>query len=353
MSPRTPTSENDDEPIESPKPRRKRSTTKNPNKRATSSRLKAVDPGKTDQRRKTTQSRKVKADDGPSAGRVLLGGLYRLLQLILIGIIRAIQLAYRFGRWAVPPIWARAKLLSPFVWIGIIVVCVLLASGTYEFVISLPTPTPTPPVIAPFFSASVQYWKPQIQRWSIDYKIDANLIATVMQIESCGFPGAASTVGAQGLFQVMPFHFDSAETMTDPDTNARRGLGVLQDCLNRAGNDPGLALACYNGGPRLINLPSSAWPTETQQYYTWGVGIYTEARSGILNSPSLNSWLTAGGSYLCDQAALTLGLATTQPGFSALPSSTPIPVISTATPPPPTPFPTITPAVQLFLTPGQ
>src|SRR4051812_22418646 len=118
------------------------------------------------------------------------------------------------------------------------------------------------PVIAPFYTREVQYWAPKIQQWSTQYDVNPNLIATLMQIESCGYPGAASSVGAQGLFQVMPMHFSDNENMTDPETNAARGISVIRECLGYAEGDVGLAMACYNGGPSLIYRNSANWPAE-------------------------------------------------------------------------------------------
>src|SRR5512141_1497922 len=97
--------------------------------------------------------------------------------------------------------------------------------------------------IAPFFAPAVQFWNASIVNWSNEYGIDKNLIATVMQIESCGNPQVASSAGAMGLFQVMPFHFNAYENPYDPETNALRGLSYLSRSLGNAGGDVRLALA--------------------------------------------------------------------------------------------------------------
>jgi hypothetical protein len=162
--------------------------------------------------------------------------------------------------------------------------------------------------IAPFFTPQVSYWAADISRWSAQYGLDPNLLATVMQIESCGHPSIASHAGAQGLFQVMPFHFQQGEVMTDPETNARRGASFLSECLNTfAGGDPGLAMACYNGGPSVTRKPYTQWHNETRMYYRWGVGIYTDARAQATRSETLTAWLEAGGDTLCQKAADALG----------------------------------------------
>jgi hypothetical protein len=135
-----------------------------------------------------------------------------------------------------------------------------------------------------------------------------------MQIESCGDPQAGSRVGANGLFQVMPFHFEKGEDPFDPDTNARRGLDYLTKGLELSGGHAGLALAGYNGGHGIISRSYEDWPRETQSYYRWGSGIYREASAGWDSSPTLAAWLAAGGQSLCDAAAENLGLASSEPG---------------------------------------
>lgn len=158
-------------------------------------------------------------------------------------------------------------------------------------------------VIAPLFTPEIAYWEDDIVRWSEQYQLDPNLMATVMQIESCGHPTVASHAGAQGLFQVMPFHFATGEDQLDPDTNAMRGAGVLQDCLRRSNGDPGLAMACYNGGPSVIGRDMSTWLDEPRRYYYWGTGIYADAQSDSSTSGRLNEWLNAGGARLCNMAS--------------------------------------------------
>lgn len=162
--------------------------------------------------------------------------------------------------------------------------------------------------IAPLFTPTVQRWSDDIVRWSQDHDLDPNLFATVMQIESCGHPSVGSPAGAQGLFQVMPFHFKPGETYTDPETNARRGGLFLKECLRLANGDEGLALACYNGGQSVINRHFGEWAAETQRYYQWGVDIYSDARDHAAESSALQAWLYAGGDNLCRQAATALGM---------------------------------------------
>lgn len=169
----------------------------------------------------------------------------------------------------------------------------------YEAPSSRPVPAPS---LSPIFMPPVEYWKDQILTWAAAKNLDPNLLATVMQIESCGNPVARSGAGASGLFQVMPFHFQESEDPLDPDTNALRGTDYLAKGLETAGGNAGLALAGYNGGHSLISRPYENWPSETQRYYRWGNGIYREASAGWDSSPTLARWLAAGGQSLCDKA---------------------------------------------------
>lgn len=162
--------------------------------------------------------------------------------------------------------------------------------------------------LSPLFTAEVQHWAPQIMQWAEAHNLDPNIVATIMQIESCGDPNAVSIAGAQGLFQVMPFHFTAGETMQDPDTNARRGLAFFQEQMRYTGGDILLSFAGYNGGYAASGSPFETWPNETQRYHTWAKGIYADATAGSTTSETLNQWLAAGGAGGCQRAATRLGL---------------------------------------------
>ncbi len=161
--------------------------------------------------------------------------------------------------------------------------------------------------IAPLFTREVQHWTPQIMAWAAEHGLDPNMVATVMQIESCGDPAALSIAGAQGLFQVMPFHFQPGENAFDPNTNAFRGMSFLATLVKQFG-ESGLAFAGYNGGPGNAVKAYDNWPAETKRYYYWATGIYEDALAGRAESSRLNEWLAAGGAGGCARAAGNLGL---------------------------------------------
>ena len=161
--------------------------------------------------------------------------------------------------------------------------------------------------LASLFTPEVLHWEGKILTWSEEHGLDPNLVATVMQIESCGDPKATSGSGAMGLFQVMPYHFSAGENAYQPGTNALRGLNYLRQALNKGGSIR-MAFAGYNGGISGASQGEAYWHAETQRYVYWGTGIYAAAQAGETTSVRLNEWLAAGGASLCAQAARNLGL---------------------------------------------
>lgn len=164
-------------------------------------------------------------------------------------------------------------------------------------------------VLAPFFMPSVQFWGAKIESWAEAHALDPNLVATIMQIESCGDPLAKSSAGAQGLFQVMPLHFSAGEDAFSPEINAARGLAYLQEVYNYANGNIAQTLAGYNGGIGMVNTQPDFWYAETQHYVLWGSGIYADAVAGQTESLTLQRWLAAGGQSLCLQAEARLNLS--------------------------------------------
>ncbi len=188
---------------------------------------------------------------------------------------------------------------------------VLLSSAFAYFVLHQTSRTNLPPAttkISPIFRVEIQYWSESISRWAGAAGLDPNLVATVMQIESCGNPRARSSAGAAGLFQVMPSHFRFGDDPYEPDTNALRGLAYLAASLQSAQGDARLALAGYNGGVGVIARAEWTWAAETKRYVKYGAPIYADARSGLASSPALDEWYQSYGVSLCRQASQRLGL---------------------------------------------
>jgi soluble lytic murein transglycosylase-like protein len=87
--------------------------------------------------------------------------------------------------------------------------------------------------------------------------IDPTLVLAVMAVESSFNPFAQSTVGAQGLMQVMTHvhsekykYFGGQYAAFDPRTNVRVGVKILNDSITRAGSVPA-GLRDYVGAANL------------------------------------------------------------------------------------------------------
>lgn len=195
-----------------------------------------------------------------------------------------------------PPI--SALLFGALLFVGLSRIPVIDAQA---HMLSAPAPEKKSANIAAFFTPEVQRWESEIVGWATEHQLDANLVATVMQIESCGNPQALSPAGAMGLFQVMPYHFEAGENAFAPDTNARRGLGYLSQSLAAFEGNAGMAMAGYNGGINGASRPHSQWAQETIGYLYWGSNIYGDAIAGNETSAVLEEWLAAGGASLCQQ----------------------------------------------------
>jgi len=170
--------------------------------------------------------------------------------------------------------------------------------------------------LSPIFRREVLYWEDSIVEWASasnpstgsGQALDPNLVATIMQIESCGDPRATSSAGAMGLFQVMPYHFHTDDNPYNPNTNAARGLAYLANSLAAANGDARLAMAGYNGGIGIIPRAEWTWHAETKRYVQYGAPIYADAVNGVASSHALNEWYSKYGVSLCNQAAQRLGL---------------------------------------------
>jgi len=90
-------------------------------------------------------------------------------------------------------------------------------------------------------------------------QLDPDLILAVMHVESAFDRFAISSVGAQGLMQVMPFWRleigRPQDILTEINTNIRYGTAILAHYLEVAEGDLVDALARYNGSRGRLNYP--------------------------------------------------------------------------------------------------
>jgi hypothetical protein len=97
------------------------------------------------------------------------------------------------------------------------------------------------------------------EAWTLGqrFELEPTLILAIIAIESSFNPFAQSSVGAQGLMQVMTrVHdekyepFGGNHAAFDPVTNLRVGVEVLKECISRAGTLEG-GLKHYVGAANL------------------------------------------------------------------------------------------------------
>jgi soluble lytic murein transglycosylase-like protein len=86
------------------------------------------------------------------------------------------------------------------------------------------------------------------------YSVDADLITSVIAVESNFDPKAVSRKNARGLMQLLPETAAQlgVKNIDDPQENIEAGTRYLRDLLRKYNNDLVLALAAYNAGPERV-----------------------------------------------------------------------------------------------------
>jgi soluble lytic murein transglycosylase-like protein len=118
------------------------------------------------------------------------------------------------------------------------------------------------------------------------YRVDANLIRSVMQAESAFDPTAVSRTGAMGLMQLMPpvaKAFD-VENPFDPRENIMAGTRLLRELLDSHHGNVALTLASYNAGPTAVARYRGVPPfRETRGYVKKITNLLADARNAANN----------------------------------------------------------------------
>jgi len=108
-----------------------------------------------------------------------------------------------------------------------------------------------------------------INKYSDQFKVDPNLIKSIIKHESDFNWNAVSKKGAQGLMQLMPDTAKSlgVENPFDVDQNIRGGVEYLAKMLKKYDGDIEKALAAYNAGPTTVDKYKGVPPYKQTRDY--------------------------------------------------------------------------------------
>jgi soluble lytic murein transglycosylase-like protein len=137
------------------------------------------------------------------------------------------------------------------------------------------TPLPAQPVVkAPY--------RELVEAAAARYKVDADLITSVIAVESNFDPKALSPKNARGLMQLLPETAErlGLQNVYDPKENIEAGTRYLRELLQRYNNDLALALAAYNAGPERVQQYGRVPPfAETLSYVRRVKRTYEKSKS--------------------------------------------------------------------------
>jgi soluble lytic murein transglycosylase-like protein len=137
------------------------------------------------------------------------------------------------------------------------------------------TPLPAQPVVkAPY--------RELVEAAAARYKVDADLITSVIAVESNFDPKALSPKNARGLMQLLPETAErlGVQNVYDPKENIEAGTRYLRELLQRYNNDLALALAAYNAGPERVQQYGRVPPfAETLSYVRRVKRTYEKSKS--------------------------------------------------------------------------
>jgi len=129
------------------------------------------------------------------------------------------------------------------------------------------TPVPAQPAAAP--AAAMSPYHELVAAAASRYGVDAELITSVIAVESNFDPKAVSRKNARGLMQLLPetaARF-GVKDVFDPAENIDAGTRYLRDLLQLYNNDLTLTLAAYNAGPDNVQKYGRVPPfSETVSY---------------------------------------------------------------------------------------
>jgi soluble lytic murein transglycosylase-like protein len=127
--------------------------------------------------------------------------------------------------------------------------------------------TPVPATAQP--AVAQPFYRDLVEAAAKRYNVDADLISSVIAVESNFNPKAVSRKNARGLMQLLPETAErlGVKNIFDPQENIEAGTQYLHDLLQKYNNDLVLTLAAYNAGPEKVQLYGRVPPyAETISY---------------------------------------------------------------------------------------
>ena len=151
------------------------------------------------------------------------------------------------------------------------------------FAQAAPHPIPTTSKTVAVYATVLHHYNPQLPDWQSKdlarhllttanrWKLDANVLAAIVAVESSWHTHAISSAGAIGLGQLMP---GTAATLGvnphDPASNLSGAARYLHGLMETFGANPqryNLVFAAYNAGPKAVERFGGIPPYEETQRY--------------------------------------------------------------------------------------
>jgi Transglycosylase SLT domain len=142
------------------------------------------------------------------------------------------------------------------------------------------TPVVPVPPVAP--QAVAPPYRELVSAAASRYGVDAELISSVMEVESHFDPKAVSPKNARGLMQLLPQTAArlGVKDIFDPQQNIEGGTRYLKELLELYNNNLTLALAAYNAGPDKVQKYGDVPPyRETVSYVNQVKRKYQKSKS--------------------------------------------------------------------------
>ena len=136
-------------------------------------------------------------------------------------------------------------------------------------------PLPAKPIVKPPY-------RELVEAAAARYGVDADLITSVIAVESNFDAKALSRKNARGLMQLLPETAArlGVQDIYDPQENIDAGTRYLRELLEKYNNDLTLALAAYNAGPDRVQQYGRVPPfTETLSYVRRVKRSYDKSKS--------------------------------------------------------------------------